>query len=138
MTPQEWLEQHGVTVLVGPGQYEERTPYDVDGHSWPHYSHRVTIKGPGGVMHFIYRAGTGFLGEPPRPEGVLENLAADAAHTMPGNVLPFEEWANELGYDPDSRQAERTYRDVVRQTRRLARVVGDDALEQLAFVVDFG
>jgi hypothetical protein len=55
---------------------------------------------------------------------VMESLTADAAGY--DNAAGFEEWAREYGYDPDSRKAKRTYREVCRQAEKLRRFLGDD------------
>ncbi len=38
----------------------------------------------------------------------------------------FDEWARDLGYDTDSRRAEKTYKQVVSQTAKLKRFLGED------------
>lgn len=43
----------------------------------------------------------------------------------------FEEWASDLGFDADSRKAERIYRATKKQTEQLRRTVGDKAFTLL-------
>lgn len=66
--------------------------------------------------------------DPPTAEDVLECLLSDARSVLPewdesngaaDVVVPFEEWASDLGFDPDSRKAERSYNVTVEQTRKL-------------------
>jgi hypothetical protein len=64
----------------------------------------------------------------PTVEDVLDCLASDAAGLE--NSRSFEEWASEYGYDTDSRKAERTYKAVERQSKKLRALVADDATFQ--------
>lgn len=43
----------------------------------------------------------------------------------------FEEWADEYGYDLDSRKAEQTYRLCVEQSLKLRALIGQDGLDTL-------
>lgn len=43
----------------------------------------------------------------------------------------FEDWANEYGYDTDSRKAETTYRQCIETALKLRNALGDLRLEQL-------
>ena len=73
-----------------------------------------------------FRTGIGWDHEPSAAD-VLGSLLSDA-----GTVYAlqdggsFEEWAEDLGYDADSRKAERVWRQVVAQTERLERFLGDE------------
>lgn len=95
--------------------------HDDDG--WTHDAWRVTLRLDGRRMTLTYRMGTGHDGAAPTLDGVLESLTADASGY--DTAAGFEDWAADYGYDPDSRAAERTYRAVARQTRRLAALLGD-------------
>jgi hypothetical protein len=59
----------------------------------------------------------------PTAKDVLSCLVADAQDYE--NASSFEDWADEYGYDTDSRKAERIYRGVKRQAEQLKRTVGD-------------
>jgi hypothetical protein len=69
---------------------------------------------------------------PPTAEDVLDCLAADFI-TDSGDS--FESWCAELGYDTDSRTAERTYRAQKRQAAKLARFLSgtDTDLDTLVY-----
>jgi hypothetical protein len=54
---------------------------------------------------------------------VLEALLSDASVA---GYDQFEEWAADLGYDPDSRKAEKVYQACVEQTAQLRQLLGDD------------
>lgn len=70
------------------------------------------------------------LGANIEPDGcdVLYSLAMDAGVIDFPN---FESWADDYGYDPDSRDAERVYRLCLEQALQLRAAVGNQALEAL-------
>lgn len=92
---------------------------------WPgdgfHYI--VTLRYQRRQMTVKFHTGSGWTRQP-NVRDVLECLLSDAGTV--DNARGFEDWADDLGYDPDSRKAERIYRECVRQTKRLARLLGDD------------
>lgn len=47
------------------------------------------------------------------------------------NTSGFEEWAKNLGYDTDSRKAEKTYRACLEQSLQLKSLIGQAALDTL-------
>lgn len=89
---------------------------DFDGQ---HY--KVTLRYKGRRMTLPYSLGWGFKNEPTADQ-VMETLMMDA---LPEGTT-FEEWARDLGYNPDSRWAERTFKAVVRQTARTKKFLGAD------------
>lgn len=66
---------------------------------------------------------------PPSARDVLHSLALDAGAL---DYASFEDWASEYGYDPDSRSAERTYRECLAIAVALRSLVGDDGIRALA------
>lgn len=42
------------------------------------------------------------------------------------NSSSFEDWCSELGFDADSRKAEKIYRASVRQTEKLKKLLGNE------------
>lgn len=70
-----------------------------------------------------FYTGSGWTGEP-NASDVLTCLLDDALSVDVANG--FDDWARDLGYDPDSRKAERIYRAFKRVSRRLRRFLGDD------------
>jgi hypothetical protein len=64
------------------------------------------------------------IGHEPTSGDVLASLLSDAS--THDNSSSFEDWAADLGLDPDSRAAERTYRQVARLTAQLKRLLGDE------------
>ena len=105
---------------------------DADG--WEHDAYRVRLSLEGRTMRLNYRKGIGHFGSPPQLDEVLDNLAADSSSVLNGaynDVLEFEEWAAELGYDVDSRKAEATYKAVVKQAGQLYTLLGPERFDAL-------
>jgi hypothetical protein len=66
---------------------------------------------------------------PPEIVDVLDVLAAEAA--VAEEAGSFEAWADRLGYDPDSRNGERAYRNEVRRGKLLRALLGEDSYRRL-------
>jgi hypothetical protein len=88
-------------------------------------------------------AGTRFSSEPyatakpipaPRLGDVLQSLALDSRVLDEG---PFEEWAANLGYDPDSRKAEAIWKECVEIATTLRAYLGAPTLEELQLAAEF-
>lgn len=111
-------ERLGVTleVLEGPESA-------VDDDGWWHYAYKVKLhRGRRGLI-IPWHQGEALLDEPTAGD-VLEALLADAATHE--NAPGFEDWAAELGFDPDSRKAERIWKQSLRQTDNLREFLGAD------------
>lgn len=67
--------------------------------------------------------GVGHYGKEPEVYDVLNCLVSDAASV--DNARSFEEWASELGYDPDSRKAEKIFKACERGTKKLKKFLGE-------------
>ncbi len=113
-----------ITLEIVEGPNEAR-----DDSGWDHYAYVVmlrrgdTLGEDGDTMTVPWKQGLGLTSDPEAHE-VLESLLSDAATVE--NVETFEDWANELGYDPDSRSAEAIYREVETQAAKLRAFLGDD------------
>jgi hypothetical protein len=66
----------------------------------------------------------------PAPElhDVMYSLAMDAGALDAGS---FEEWAGDYGYEPDSRSAEKLYRECLKIALELRAMIGEDGLQKL-------
>lgn len=73
-------------------------------------------------------SGQGSKIAPPDMADVISSLVMDASVLDAGG---FEEWANEYGYDTDSRSAEATYRACLDIALKLRAGIGDDGLRAL-------
>lgn len=94
---------------------------DADG--WEHYAYTLRLHYRGRSMLTPWRQGLGIT-EDPSADDVLESLALDASGL--DGADGFEDWAAEYGCDPDSRKAERIYRQVEQLAAELRRLLGDD------------
>ena len=65
---------------------------------------------------------------PPTLKGVLYSLISDSDVL---NYDSFESWAGDLGYDTDSRKAEKIYRDCIAIALKLKGIIGNEAMEKL-------
>ncbi len=98
----------------------EPSPWQ-DDDKQPMNGYRVTLRYQGRRMTVPFWTGIGWTHEPSAAD-VLDCLASDAGSAQ----LSFEDWCEELGYDSDSRKAERTYNATLKQTEALRRLMGDD------------
>ena len=96
----------------------DRNPHMDDGADMDHW--RCVISRSGRRMVLTFSKGFGHNGAEPELAEVLECLASDA---IMADEL-FESWCASLGYDPDSRKAERTYKACRKQAASLRRVLG--------------
>jgi hypothetical protein len=67
-------------------------------------------------------------GSPDLPD-VLDTVAAEAA--VAESAEGYEQWAEEMGFDPDSRTGERVYRAARRQAKVLRALLGDGPYREL-------
>ena len=121
MTYQQFIDHHTITLTATRTGRNPAMP-DFNGDPW-----RVTLKRPGKQMSLFFSNGYGHGGAPPTAEGVLECLRSDAY--TDGDT--FEEFCFSLGYDSDSRKAEKLYKAVQRQTDKLRRFLGADLFTEL-------
>lgn len=88
--------------------------------SWgtPNNGWKVTLKNGRGNSYTVpFYKGVGLEDTAPTALEVLECLVRDAAGYR--DASSFEEWAEDLGYDTDSREAEKTYNACNRIADRL-------------------
>jgi hypothetical protein len=74
------------------------------------------------------------VGPPPTCADVLGNLASDAS--MADNAATYEDFASELGYDPDSRKGERIYQACRKIADDLRRFLGNVDYDFLLYKVE--
>jgi hypothetical protein len=92
----------------------------------------ITVVGKGyhEPMTVYFSQGSAHKKKPTLAE-VLDCLASDARGIE--NARLFEDWANEYGYDTDSRKAEKTYRICQIQAKNLRNLLGRDAYKTLLY-----
>jgi hypothetical protein len=121
-----FIKKSGVTAAIE----EVGTNPNMDaGEEWMrtarHY--KVLLKKDGRRMTLYFSQGSGIKGEP-ELSGILDCIASDSASVENST---FEEFCADLGYDTDSRRAERTYKVCQRQAEKLERLLGRDLYEDL-------
>ncbi len=114
MTLQELIREHNVRATSEYGAPEN--PEFKNSHPYT-----VTLKYQRRQMTVPFYMGYAHTNEP-AAEDVLECLLSDSDVEN----YEFEEWAANLGYDSDSRRAERIYTQSQRQTKRLRTFLGND------------
>lgn len=93
-------------------EYGEHNPEWPDSTPW-----KVTLKNGRGYTYTVpFYTGSAVKGEPTALE-VLWCLARDASSYR--DARNFEDWAEEFGYSPDSRAAEKTFKACKRISKRL-------------------
>ena len=104
----------------------DKCPLWCDGKHIHGKCHLITFTRPGGQFSLSFwnsynDAATGKL---PTPYDVLSVIEKHEVGT-------FEDWANELGYDTDSRKAEKTYKAVYAQWLKVEKFFTPEELEEL-------
>ena len=113
--------RHGVTIsseMVGENpNFQDPTP-----GSW-HWKVKLQRRRPRRQLTTFFTMGPA-LNREPGVEEVLDCLCSDASTV--DNARSFEDWCSDLGYDTDSRKAEKTFKAVETQTGRLKAFLGDE------------
>lgn len=104
---------------------------DASAHMTRHFSVTITRVGfgPSKPMHLFFSQGSAHTKQPTLAD-VLDCLASDSASVENSS---FEDWARALGYDTDSRKAEKTYRICQEQSDQLRSLLGDSQFKALLF-----
>jgi len=124
-----------ITSTIIPGAPHQ--PTDAWQASADGWTVQLRNRESGEHMTVAFWTGTGFRmfkGGRKRPvkpatADVLSCLAMDALGVEYART--FEEWADDLGYDTDSRRAERIWNTVIAQAIDLRRVLGEDLWEYM-------
>ena len=104
-------------------KYADRNPHMAD-NNWAADHWRCTITGRHSKRMTVYFSkGMAHKGAPPTLEEVLDCIASDAAAVEQAD---FAEFAADMGYDSDSRKAERIYKTCVKQARSLRNLLADE------------
>lgn len=122
MTITEFIKSAGVRMSA---ERTDRNPNMDDSANMDHW--RVRLRCGRSSMTLVFSQGYGHHGNAPMLRDVLDCLASDASV----EDRTFDDWCDDLGFDVDSRKAERTYQATVKQTAKLRRLLGDSAFETL-------
>lgn len=133
MDIREYVQRQGIRVEVVKDRGAQ-----VNEDGWEHHAYilRLVNDTTGETMEPVpWMQGYGIETVPQdEPATVLDALVSDASTLTEG---AFEDWASALGYDPDSRKAERTYREIQAQASELVRFLGGvDEFEHVAYEIE--
>ncbi len=129
ITITEFLAMNRITMTAKPAATNPNMPGTNNMDHW-----RCTLRnGCGDRMIIPFSMGCGNNGRSPTAEDVLDCLASDSASIE--NARSFEDWAAqmgsdpdsraaEMGSDPDSRDAEKSYRVCLKQADKLKAFLG--------------
>src|SRR5262249_20748491 len=120
----EMIDKITLEIVDGP-EYS----VEIDGdHALNHNAYKVRLRYQGRSMTVPWKQGLGITDDPD-VERVMESLLSDAATVE--NARSVEDWGEELGYDTDSRKAEKIFRAVESQTNRLSNLLGDEYMARV-------
>lgn len=124
MTMVEFCEREGVRIVWEVAEPPKDNDWPADAFHWKvtlrHKERRLTTEFHQGSAHT----------SPPTAADVLSCLVSDAVSVE--QEPDFEGWAESLGYDSDSRKAERVYRACARIRGRVRQFLPDFDLFDLA------
>jgi hypothetical protein len=112
MNVADFVTKHGIKLTT------TKVPFRTDGTGteWhkdaSHFACELSRADNRAVVRFCYSQGTGIKGRPQAAD-TLDSLKSDASSA----AEDFESWADEYGYDPDSRKAHATW-EACRKVRR--------------------
>lgn len=119
----EFVERHNIKIAC---EWVDHNPHMPDWNDANHYKCKLTMGRK--QMTVYFSQGYGITHEPEAAD-VLNCLADDSAGVS--NARSFEEWAEDYGYDTDSRKAEKTYKVCVKQAARLLSFLGENLYNEL-------
>jgi hypothetical protein len=125
ITLEEFIAANRITMDC---EWTEHNPEVEENPRYPMNHYKCTLKMGTQRMSVPFSMGMAHT-EGPDLLGVLDCLASDAKSWE--NYTTFEGWAEDYGYDPDSRRAERVFKAVEVQSRKLESFLGEDLYKQL-------
>lgn len=88
------------------------------------YHYKCILRAKGKQLTTFFSMGLAHEGKEPQIEEVLDCLASDAAGYE--NAQDFEDWCNEYVYSTDSGKAEKIWKAVEREAKKLKNFLGDE------------
>jgi len=122
-TMADFVARHNIKIAC---EWADRNPHMPDWNDANHYKCKLTMGRKQMTVYFSQGYG---ISHEPKTADVLNCLADDSAGVS--NARSFEEWAEEYGYDTDSRKAEKAYNVCVKQAARLLSFLGEDLYSDL-------
>lgn len=137
-----WIERWQVIAEVKPDTTGRRAPWatDQDARDWNAWKVRLAHIDGGPMLALSYFTGShyGTNGRekpaqpvPPTVEDIVWTLAMDVQTVGSYGIEGFEEWAADLGENPDSRRAEAIFRATVEEVRRIEEWAPTQAFREL-------
>lgn len=123
-TMNERIEENGLSIICTQVDNNPNMPEWKDADHW-----KCIIRFQRSKLTIYFSQGYGHNGKEPKLTDVLDCLASDASGFE--NAGSFEDWANEYGYDYDSRKAERIYETIERQAKRLKKFLGESLYNKI-------
>ena len=124
-TLDQFIVDHELTMSYG---FAESNPNMDDSQGMDHWRVNIRSLQRSTTMDVVFSKGSAHNGEPPTLAEVLDCLASDASSFAGAD---FEDWCAELGFDTDSRRAERIYKATERQSDDLLELLGNEAYADL-------
>ena len=118
MNVKQFCDKHKIKARA---EWADANPNMADSQNMNHF--KVTLRYSGRQMTLYFSQGYGISGEPTAAD-VLNCLASDSSSVE--NARSFEDWASDLGYDTDSRKAEKIFKVCEKQAERLKKFLGED------------
>ena len=119
----EFVARHNIKMAC---KRIDSNPHMPDWNDANHYKCKLTMGRKQMTVYFSQGYG---ISHEPEAADVLNCLADESAGVS--NARSFEEWAEEYGYDTDSRKAEKTYKVCVKQAARLLSFLGEGLYNKL-------
>jgi hypothetical protein len=113
-----WKDQY-FTLVAEKGRYLSSLPKFSDGEKTDWFEAHERMKSGRGKFNKL---------SPPEFRDVMYSLLQDSDVIDRGS---FEEWAGELGFDTDSRSAERIYKECLDMALKLRNLIGDAKMTEL-------
>ncbi len=127
-TLRQFIASHNVRMTA---DWADSNPHMSGGMPNGSSHYKCTLRCGRRQMTVYFSQGPAICREP-TVEDVLDCIASDAAGFE--NAGSFEDWAGDYGYDTDSRSAEKTYRVIETQARKLRQLLyTEDAYKALLF-----
>lgn len=131
-TMADYVAAHGITVEVLENRGIQR-----DKDNWEHQSFKLRlINNEGRTINTSWRQGMGITKDPAdMADEVFDSLISDANSYR--EASGFEDWAEGLGYDIDSRKAHRIWQKLRRMEPKVIEFVGgNDEFEHIAYNIE--
>lgn len=130
MTLAGFIASQGLTMTAKPADQNPNTTDDKWHAEADHWACTLRVDGDNRRRWTVpFSMGSGHRGAEPTLASVLDCLASDASSIE--NTQGFEDWASDMGWNADSRKAERTYKICEAQAKRLRSFLGEEAYQQL-------